>query len=149
MRVKNQNSVQFEGKMKLIKEQLEEEFKDDEKIEEINSFQDTKNTMPTYEERLNELLNDAADEYLKDEEPENNESQKEDMKVFLDQMNTRIDLLVDALKKADSMICKGDENDKQHLALLENIREKRRNRKTNPAKAAYEVFRDQIKKIKN
>ena len=36
-----------------------------------------------------------------DEEPENFESHKEDMKIYLNKLNRRVDTLVDALKQAD------------------------------------------------
>ena len=38
---------------------------------------------------------------MDDEEPENFESQKEDMKQYLNKLNKRIDTLVEALKTAD------------------------------------------------
>lgn len=41
-----------------------------------------------------------------DEEPENSESQKEDMKTYLSKLNKRIDTLVDALKEAEKLISK-------------------------------------------
>jgi len=54
-----------------------------------------------------ENKNDGAeemplDEFYSDEEPENFESQKEDMKMYLNKLNKRIDTLVDALKEADT-----------------------------------------------
>jgi hypothetical protein len=42
------------------------------------------------------------EDFYSDEEPENFESQKEDMKMYLNKLNKRIDLLVDALKDADT-----------------------------------------------
>jgi len=42
------------------------------------------------------------DQFHSDEEPENFESQKEDMKLYLDKMNKRIDILCETLKEADS-----------------------------------------------
>lgn len=44
---------------------------------------------------------DQLEDFYSDEEPENFESQKEDMKMYLNKLNKRIDLLVDALKQAD------------------------------------------------
>lgn len=46
------------------------------------------------------------DQFFSDEEPENFESQKEDMKLFLNKLNKRIDVLVDAWKKAENMMSK-------------------------------------------
>lgn len=53
---------------------------------------------------------EQLEDFYSDEEPENFESQKEDMKMYLNKLNKRIDLLVDALKSADSMMAKlGDQ----------------------------------------
>ena len=48
----------------------------------------------------------ALDKFYSDEEPENFESQKEDMKLYLNKLNKRIDILVDAWKKAENMMSK-------------------------------------------
>ena len=48
----------------------------------------------------------ALDQFYSDEEPENFESQKEDMKLYLNKLNKRIDILVDAWKKAENMMSK-------------------------------------------
>ena len=48
----------------------------------------------------------SLDQFFSDEEPENFESQKEDMKLFLNKLNKRIDVLVDAWKKAENMMSK-------------------------------------------
>ena len=39
--------------------------------------------------------------YYSEEEPENFETQKEDMKQYLNKLNKRVDTLVEALKQAD------------------------------------------------
>ena len=52
----------------------------------------------TYEEGLKD--------FHSDEEPESIQSQKEDMKQYLSKLNSRIDLLVEALKKAEHSIAK-------------------------------------------
>ena len=52
----------------------------------------------TYEEGLKD--------FHSDEEPESIQSQKEDMKMYLSKLNSRIDLLVEALKKAEHSIAK-------------------------------------------
>jgi len=44
---------------------------------------------------------DQLEDFFSDEEPENFESQKEDMKMYLNKLNKRIDTLVEALKEAD------------------------------------------------
>jgi len=57
------------------------------------------------------------EDFYSDEEPENFESQKEDMKMYLNKLNKRIDLLVDALKDADSKMSQmGDQK-----AIMEQI----------------------------
>ena len=61
-----------------------------------------------------------------DEEPENFESQKEDMKAYLNKLNGRIDTLVGALKEADSMIAK--QTDQKNI--MEQIKERKNNSTT-------------------
>lgn len=64
---------------------------------------------------------DQLEDFYSDEEPENFESQKEDMKMYLNKLNKRIDLLVDALKQADSMMAKlGDQK-----GIIEQINSKK------------------------
>ena len=48
----------------------------------------------------------SLDQFCSDEEPENFDSQKEDMKLYLNRLNKRIDVLVDAWKKAENMMSK-------------------------------------------
>lgn len=54
----------------------------------------------------NDTLDDQVIKFMSDEEPENFESQKEDMKMYLNKLNKRVDTLVEALKQADSMMAK-------------------------------------------
>jgi hypothetical protein len=64
---------------------------------------------------------DQLEDFHTDEEPENFESQKEDMKMYLNKLNKRIDGLVEALKKADDMMAKmGDQK-----AIIEQINSKK------------------------
>jgi hypothetical protein len=85
--------------------------------------------------------------FHEDEEPENFESQKEDMKQYLNKLNKRIDTLVEALKCADSMMAKmGDQK-----AIIEQINNKKKSKVKNGAansdkKSIAEYFRDQINK---
>ena len=44
------------------------------------------------------------DSFYSDEEAENSESQKEDMKIYLSKLNKKIDILVEALKDAGGLI---------------------------------------------
>ena len=85
--------------------------------------------------------------FMDDEEPENFESQKEDMKQYLNKLNKRIDTLVEALKCADSMMAKmGDQK-----AIIEQINNKKKSKVKNGAansdkKSIAEFFREQINK---
>ena len=47
---------------------------------------------------------DKLDSFYSDEEAENSESQKEDMKIYLSKLNKKIDILVEALKEAEGLI---------------------------------------------
>ena len=47
---------------------------------------------------------DKMDNFYSDEEAENSESQKEDMKIYLSKLNKKIDILVEALKDAEGLI---------------------------------------------
>ena len=71
----------------------------------LNKYNNNENQEKFLQE-YEELLQKDVTRYHTDEEAENQASQKEDMKQFLNKMNKRIDNLVDALKKADSMISK-------------------------------------------
>merc|ERR1712167_208345 len=90
----------------------------------IEEHQDEDPDQLSIEKKLENKLN----EYMTDEEPENQASQREDMKAFLNKMNGRIDVLVEALKKADGMIAK----QKDHKSMIEQIKQKR----INPGKDA-------------
>jgi hypothetical protein len=45
-----------------------------------------------------------GENFHSDEEPENSESQKEDMKIYLSKLNKKIDILVESLKDAENVI---------------------------------------------
>jgi hypothetical protein len=47
---------------------------------------------------------DKMDSFYSDEEAENSESQKEDMKIYLSKLNKKIDILVEAIKDAEGLI---------------------------------------------
>jgi len=57
-------------------------------------------------QKNNQKDDDQLDDFFTDEEPENFESQKEDMKMYLNKLNKRIDTLVEGLKKTDQMMSK-------------------------------------------
>lgn len=48
-----------------------------------------------------EQSTNGQENFHSDEEPENSESQKEDMKIYLSKLNKKIDILVDSLKDAE------------------------------------------------
>ncbi len=128
MKQKNENSIRFEAK----KEEIREQHQDQNLSKEV----------------MNQKYEQIVEKFYTDEEPEDQASQKEDMKVFLNKMNTRIDLLVETLKTADSMIAKQTEE----KSLLEQIREKRRQKKeytqSEPNKqSAYQYFKKQMKNV--
>lgn len=53
----------------------------------------------------------GQENFHSDEEPENSESQKEDMKIYLSKLNKKIDILVDSLKDAEIEI-KNQQNER-------------------------------------
>ena len=63
----------------------------------------------TEEERKQEMLDNDKIPFMPDEDPEDLESQKEDMKVYLDKLNRKIEHLVTALKHADDQMQSIDE----------------------------------------
>lgn len=74
----------------------------------------------TYKHALENMDEDQKKEqdsekipFMYDEDPEDLESQKEDMKVYLDKLNRKIELLVGALKHADDQM-KSVEDDNCH-----------------------------------
>lgn len=80
-------------------------------LERRQRFMQQKNTnSKSYDEKRSQVSQQENDDDLEnfhtDEEPENFESQKEDMKAYLNKLNERIDTLVNALKDADQMIAK-------------------------------------------
>ena len=58
-----------------------------------------------------------------DEEPENTESQKEDMKAYLTKLNKRIDTLVDALKDVEKLVSKqtSEKSIKEQIQARDNL----------------------------
>lgn len=96
---------------------------------------------------------DQLEDFYSDEEPENFESQKEDMKMYLNKLNKRIDLLVEALKSADGMMAKmGDQ--KGVIEQINNKKGKKRNIIHGQAgpngerKSIAEFFKEQISRGK-
>ena len=86
------------------------------------------------------------EEFYSDEEPENFESQKEDMKMYLNKLNKRIDLLVDALKDADAKMSQmGDQKaimDQINMKKLKNKKGGTQEKKDSIA----ELFKEKISK---
>ena len=96
-----------------------------------------------------EAMNDdqQLEDFYSDEEPENFESQKEDMKMYLNKLNKRIDLLVDALKDADAKMSQmGDQK-----AIMEQINMKKNKGKKGGSQekkkdSIAELFKEKISK---
>lgn len=98
MTQKNINSIKFnDKKTKLLEQYANNESED------------------RFREDYEQMLKKDVERYHTDEEAENQASQKEDMKQFLNKMNARIDTLVEALKKADGMISK----QKDHKQMMD------------------------------
>jgi len=53
---------------------------------------------------VDESVDGQHEVFHTDEEPENSESQKEDMKIYLSKLNKKIDILVESLKDAEGVI---------------------------------------------
>ena len=94
---------------------------------------------------------DQLEDWHTDEEAENFESQKEDMKMYLNKLNKRIDALVEALKTADTMMSKmGDQNE-----IIEQINKKKIAKATGKSlvqekdKSIAEIFKDSLNNNKN
>lgn len=95
----------------------------------------------------NNEKDDALEDFQTDEEPENFESQKEDMKMYLNKLNKRIDTLVDGLKKTDQLMSKMVDQ----KSIIEQIKAKKNGKGGNgiagsDKKSVSEFFKDQIKK---
>jgi hypothetical protein len=88
MEQKNTNSKWYQEKQKKQKSSKNEEDSGSERSQ--NKDDDEEN----------------LEDFRSDEEHENFDSQKEDMKAYLSNLNKRIDTLVEALKQADQMMAK-------------------------------------------
>ena len=126
MEQKNQHSISYQRKVEKIEQEAREKnYSEADKQKKIDHI---------------------PEEFYTDEEPESLSTNKEDMKVFLNNMNKRIDVLVDTLKECDNMICK-QSPDPSSKSLLDQIKEKRLRKKNNPQDvlSAYKYFKDKIK----
>ena len=88
------------------------------------------------------------EDFYSDEEHENFDSQKEDMKQYLNNLNKRIDTLVNTLKQADAMMARmGDQK-----GILEQIQIKKSKAKkqgiVSDRKSIAEFFKEQIANAK-
>jgi uncharacterized protein YukE len=91
------------------------------------------------------------EDFYSDEEHENFDSQKEDMKQYLNNLNRRIDVLVDALKQADQMMAKmGDQKGIiEQINLKKNAKGKGSgNVNSNERKSIAEFFKETISNSK-
>jgi hypothetical protein len=94
-------------------------------------------------EQKQDGINDEMplDEFYSDEEPENFESQKEDMKMYLNKLNKRIDNLVDALKEADTKMA----SMKDQKAIMDQINSKKKDSSGDRKKDSIaEMFKNKI-----
>jgi hypothetical protein len=91
------------------------------------------------------------EDFYSDEEHENFDSQKEDMKQYLNNLNRRIDVLVDALKQADSMMARmGDQKGIiEQINLKKNAKGKGNGAvNANERKSIAEFFKETISNSK-
>lgn len=118
---KNTNSKRY-------KDKLDHKQKQDQSSTSIDNKNDGAEDMP-------------LDEFYSDEEPENFESQKEDMKMYLNKLNKRIDTLVDALKEADTKMA----SMKDQKAIMDQINNKKKNAGSDKKKDSIaELFKNKI-----
>lgn len=118
---KNTNSKRY-------KDKLDNKQKQDQSSTSIDNKNDGAEDMP-------------LDEFYSDEEPENFESQKEDMKMYLNKLNKRIDTLVDALKEADTKMA----SMKDQKAIMDQINNKKKNAGSDKKKDSIaELFKNKI-----
>lgn len=81
-------------------------------------------------------------EFYSDEEPESKTGQKEDMKHYLNKLNSRIDVLVEALKEADGMIAKQTDQS----TIMEQIKERKAKQASGEQKNSIaDQFKEKIK----
>ena len=90
------------------------------------------------------------EDFYSDEEHENFDSQKEDMKQYLNNLNRRIDVLVDALKQADAMMARmGDQKGIiEQINLKKNSKGKKGQATGAERKSIAEFFKEQINNSK-
>lgn len=142
MEQKNTNSKKFEDKQN----QEEEEKKT--KGKQITSRDDSEMNSEKDSEANQKDEDENLEDFMTDEEHENFDSQKEDMKAYLSNLNNRIDTLVDALKQADQMMARmGDQK-----GIMEQINSKKGGNKKGGAASSKdkqsiaEFFKEAINK---
>ena len=87
------------------------------------------------------------EDFYSDEEPENFESQKEDMKMYLNKLNKRIDLLVDALKDADQKMSQmGDQKEIMNQINMKKLKNKKGGSQEKKKDSIAEMFKEKISK---
>jgi hypothetical protein len=132
MEQKNMNSIWYDKECEKIREDVQKEYSND------AQYDDKKR-----EDIISQKIELIKTTFYTDEEPESLATNKEDMKLFLNKMNQRIDNLVEALKDADNQICKQTDS----KPLLQQIKEKKKLKKEHPSQvpSAYQNFKDKIK----
>jgi hypothetical protein len=101
MAQKNTNSKRYLKKIAQI-EKLKN--KNDKYEEEVLEYAKKNHEINHFLQQHNPSQDDKLDDFYSDEEAENSESQKEDMKIYLAKLNKKIDILVEALKDAEGLI---------------------------------------------
>lgn len=119
--------------------------------DQLKKKNDNKSALSTdqSQQKPGDAINDdqQLEDFYSDEEPENFESQKEDMKMYLNKLNKRIDLLVDALKDADAKMSQmGDQK-----AIMDQINMKKTKNKKGASQekkkdSIAELFKEKISK---
>jgi hypothetical protein len=101
------------------------------------------------QQKPGDAINDdqQLEDFYSDEEPENFESQKEDMKMYLNKLNKRIDLLVDALKEADAKMSQmGDQKAIMEQINMKKHKNKKGNSQDKKKDSIAEIFKEKISK---
>ena len=87
-------------------------------LERSGKTKKTQKTIKDTFEYIEEEREGHSEYYHTDEEAENNEGQKEDMKIYLSKLNKKIDVFVDSLKAAEMEIA--DQTKEEKIAEIVN-----------------------------
>lgn len=94
-------------------------------------------------EYIEDKVEGQSEYYHSDEEAENNEGQKEDMKIYLSKLNKKIDIFVDSLKASENEIANQTKEEK----IAEIVNENAENPDKKIVRATFHgYFKDQLVK---